>query len=88
MDIDSQTPVTSTKALKTSKRAVQPERNNNHNSDADSDVESRASTEQSSSMHTENNLDEVEVVLKPHPFKEFNLTMKRFIKTTSNATGN
>ncbi len=87
MDIDHQMPVTSSKATKSSKRVVYSERNNNHNSDAESDIESRTSTEQSSSMHTDNNLDEVEVVLKPHPFKEFNLTIKRFIKTTSNATG-
>ncbi len=55
------------------------------NSDVDSDAESRTSTEQSSSMHTEP-MDEIEVILKPHPLKELTLTLNRFIKTTSNAT--
>lgn len=59
---------------------------NQQNSDADSDMESRTSTEQSSSLHTENNIDEVEIVLKPHPLREFNTNLNRFIKTTSNAT--
>lgn len=49
-------------------------------------MESRTSTEQSS-LHFQNDLDEIEIVLKPHPFKETNLTSKRFLKTTSNATG-
>lgn len=71
---------------KNSKKSAAHERVQQHNSDADSDVESRTSTEQSSSMHTENNLDEIEIVLKPHPLKEFNSSLNRFIKTTSNAT--
>lgn len=53
----------------------------------DSDMESRASTEQSS-LHLPNDLDEIELVLKPHPFKELNLNSNRFLKTTSNATIN
>lgn len=50
-------------------------------------MESRASTEQSS-LHLNNDQDEIELVLKPHPNKETNLSSKRFLKTTSNATGN
>ena len=50
------------------------------------DMESRASTEQSSSLHMQHDSDEIELVLKPHPFKETTLSSKRFIKTTSNAT--
>jgi len=60
--------------------------NNNNNSDAESDSESRTSTEQSSSMHTENIQDEVEIILKPHPLRESNLNLNRFIKTTPIAT--
>lgn len=55
------------------------------NSDVESDTESRASTEHSSSMHTEP-MDEIEIILKPHPLKEFTSPISRFIKTTSNAT--
>ena len=61
--------------------------NTNNNSDAESDSESRTSTEQSSSMHTENIQDELEIILKPHPLREFNLNLNRFIKTTPIATG-
>lgn len=53
----------------------------------ESDMESRASTEQSS-LHLTNDSDEIEIVLKPHPHKELNLKSKRFLKTTSNATIN
>jgi len=53
----------------------------------DSDMESRASTEQSS-LHLPNDLDEIELVLKPHPLKEITLNSNRFLKTTSNATMN
>jgi uncharacterized protein YihD (DUF1040 family) len=35
----------------------------------------------------QNEIDEIELVLKPHPLKEINLNSKRFLKTTSNATG-
>ena len=49
------------------------------------DMESRTSTEQSS-LHLQNEIDEIELILKPHPNKELNLTSKRFLKTTSNAT--
>lgn len=84
MDIEA--PVTNQKHnSKNSKRAA-ADRIQQQNSDADSDMESRTSTEQSSSMHTENNLDEIEIILKPHPLKEFNSSLNRFIKTTSNAT--
>jgi len=57
-------------------------------SDDDSDMESRTSTEQSSTTHGgfQQDADEIELVLKPHPLKESTLTSKRFIKTTSNAT--
>ena len=48
-------------------------------------MESRTSTEQSS-LHLQNELDEIELILKPHPNKELHLTSKRFLKTTSNAT--
>ena len=48
-------------------------------------MESRASTEQSS-LHLQNELDEIELVLKPHPLKEITLNSNRFLKTTSNAT--
>lgn len=51
----------------------------------DSDMESRASTEQSS-LHLQPDLDEIELVLKPHPLKEITLNSNRFLKTTSNAT--
>jgi len=54
----------------------------------DSDMESRTSTEQSSSVHLQNDSDEIELILKPHPFKETALASKRFLKTTSNATIN
>jgi len=50
-------------------------------------MESRASTEQSS-LHLQNDLDEIELVLKPHPLKEITLNSNRFLKTTSNATSN
>lgn len=52
------------------------------------DMESRTSTEQSSTTHGgfQQDADEIELVLKPHPLKESTLTSKRFIKTTSNAT--
>ena len=50
-------------------------------------MESRTSTEQSS-LHLQNDLDEIELVLKPHPSKETALTAKRFLKTTGNATIN
>lgn len=53
----------------------------------ESDMESRASTEQSS-LHLPNDSDEIEIVLRPHPQKELNLKSKRFLKTTSNATVN
>lgn len=68
------------------KRAVF-ERNNAHNqqNSDDSDIESRTSTEQSSSLHMANDSEEIELVLKPHPFKEFNPNSHRFLKTTSNA---
>jgi hypothetical protein len=49
-------------------------------------MESRTSTEQSS-VHMHNEVDELEIILKPHPSKEINLVSKRFLKTTSNATG-
>jgi hypothetical protein len=49
-------------------------------------MESRTSTEQSS-IHLQNELDEFEIILKPHPTMETNLVSKRFLKTTSNATG-
>ncbi|CAF0728145.1 unnamed protein product [Brachionus calyciflorus] len=61
-------------------------RNAHVNSD-ESDMESRASTEQSS-LHLPNETDETEIILKPHPLKELNLKSKRFLKTTSNATVN
>ena len=48
-------------------------------------MESRTSTEQSS-LHLQNEIDEIELILKPHPNKELSLTSKRFLKTTSNAT--
>lgn len=51
------------------------------------DMESRTSTEQSSSHCVfQQETDEIELVLKPHPNRELNLTSKRFLKTTSNAT--
>lgn len=56
------------------------------NSD-ESDMESRASTEQSS-LHLPNDTDEIEIILRPHPQKELTLKSKRFLKTTSNATIN
>ncbi len=65
------------------KRTAQDHRNHSD----DSDIESRTSTEQSSSLHMANDLDEIELVLKPHPLKEMTLTSNRFLKTTSNATG-
>jgi E3 ubiquitin-protein ligase RNF1/2 len=49
-----------------------------------SDIESRTSTERS---NIQNDNDDVEIILKPHP-KEFNHNSKRFLKTSSNATGN
>ena len=52
----------------------------------DSDMESRASTEHSSSLHMPVDPDEIELVLKPHPFKETALSSSRFLKTTCNAT--
>lgn len=64
--------------INNNKRHVQ-----NHSDD--SDMESRASTEQSS-LHLQNELDEIELVLKPHPLKEITLNSNRFLKTTSNAT--
>lgn len=50
------------------------------------DEESRASTEQSS-LHMQQEHDELEIILKPHPILETNLVSRRFLKTTSNATG-
>ena len=47
------------------------------------DIESRTSTEQS---NLQNENEEVELILKPHP-KEINHDIKRFLKTTANATG-
>jgi E3 ubiquitin-protein ligase RNF1/2 len=64
--------------INNNKRHVQ-----NHSDD--SDMESRASTEQSS-LHLQNEIDEIELVLKPHPLKEITLNSNRFLKTTSNAT--
>lgn len=49
----------------------------------ESDIESRTSTERSNIQ----NDNEVELILKPHP-KEFNHNSKRFLKTSSIATGN
>ena len=48
-------------------------------------MESRTSTEQSS-IHMQNEIDEIELVLKPHPTKETSLNSNRFLKTTSNAS--
>lgn len=62
-------------------------RNVNINSDNESDMDSRASTEQSS-LHLPNEIDEIEIILKPHPMKELNLKSNRFLKTTPNATMN
>jgi hypothetical protein len=47
-------------------------------------MESRTSTERSHT--TQNDYDEIEIILKPHP-KETTHSSKRFLKTTSNATG-
>jgi E3 ubiquitin-protein ligase RNF1/2 len=49
----------------------------------ESDIESRTSTERS---NLQNDNEEVELILKPHP-KEFSHNSRRFLKTTSNATG-
>ena len=49
----------------------------------ESDLESRTSTERS---NIQNDNEEVEIILKPHP-KESNHNSKRFLKTSSNATG-
>lgn len=89
MDVDQQQATATPKPqIKPKRNTVQAERGSLHqNSDADSDIESRTSTEQSSSMHTENNLDEIEIVLKPHPHKEHHWNLKRYIKITSNAFG-
>ncbi len=92
MEIDQSTPVSV--AASTSNNNETNNNNNNRihnnkrhvqNHSDDSDMESRASTEQSS-LHLQNELDEIELVLKPHPLKEITLNSNRFLKTTSNAT--
>jgi E3 ubiquitin-protein ligase RNF1/2 len=48
-------------------------------------LESQTSTERS--HNTQNDTDEIELILKPHPTKETTHSSKRFLKTSSNATG-
>ena len=52
-------------------------------SENESDIESRTSTERS---NIQNENEEIELILRPHP-KELNHTSRRYLKTTSNATG-
>jgi E3 ubiquitin-protein ligase RNF1/2 len=94
MEIDQSTPVSVAASTSNNNETNNNNNNNNRihnnkrhvqNHSDDSDMESRASTEQSS-LHLQNELDEIELVLKPHPLKEITLNSNRFLKTTSNAT--